>query len=105
MLMIVLGLEYHLKNHVPLMYELYEVLKDRRARGELSTTLELEIAQGLRSLADPAVQAYFKNLSEQAKARADALNVCLVSRYSFLLLKLTETPASFRLQQVGAAAR
>jgi hypothetical protein len=35
--------KYHLKNHVPLMYKLYKVLKDCWARGQLPTTLELEI--------------------------------------------------------------
>lgn len=75
------------------MFELFLVLKDRHIRDKLPTTLELELAQGLCSVQDPLAQAYFKNLAEQAEARARALKVCCLLFVSVISRYLTSSKA------------
>jgi hypothetical protein len=71
-----LALVYQLKNHVPVMYELYLALKANQARRQPPTTLEIDLASGRRNASDVTAVAYFQKLAADQEALAQARKVC-----------------------------
>jgi hypothetical protein len=62
-----------------MMYELYQVLKDKQVHREHPTTLELDLAGGRCTHTDAAGIAYFKKLAANQEAKARAQKVCSLS--------------------------